>query len=100
MQYEEPTEEVEVMREKIELKRAMPLTWLQQMAASQADVSVAMNGTAGNQHPASLALGLEHIARAQRELHIPKQQVQQARIATTDSLSTSSPDKKYTDCFL
>lgn len=75
LQYEEPTSEVQALREKIELERSHKAPWLRDLAAQQGQSSIAMNGRAGEQLPTSLALCAEELARAQKQLHIPKQQV-------------------------
>lgn len=63
------------MRERLEVERAARLPWLVQLAAERKDASVAMNGSAASQPPRSLALSPAQVARAQKELRIPKQQV-------------------------
>ena len=74
MQYEEPTEYVQSMRERIELKRTAALPWLRDLAARQEASVVAMNGSAATQAPATLALSSDHVTRAQKELRFSKQQ--------------------------
>lgn len=74
------------MRERIELRRALRLPWLVQLASERDATSVAMNGSAGSQPPSSLALDAQNLARAQKELRIPKQEV----------LSTACPESETT----
>jgi len=75
LQYEEPTEEVQALREKIEVERCTAAPWLKDLAAQHGDVSVSMNGSAGDQAPSSLALTCQQLLKAQKELRVPKQQV-------------------------
>lgn len=73
--YEEPTEEVQVLREKMEVERCAKAPWLKDLAARHGKVSVGMNGSAGTQLPSSLALNCQQLIKAQKELRVPKQQV-------------------------
>lgn len=75
LQYEEPTDDVQALREKVELERSHLVPWLRELAALQGQNSIAMNGSAGDQVPTSLALCAAELARAQQALLIPKQQV-------------------------
>lgn len=75
VQYEEPTEDVQGLREKIELERSELAPWLRESAVKLGEASTAMNGHAGEQLPISLALSAEQLSRAQKQLRIPKQQV-------------------------
>ena len=74
MQYEEPTEYVQAMRERIELKRAAALPWLRDLAAQQGASSVPINGSAATHAPVTLALSSNNVTRAQKELRFSKQQ--------------------------
>ena len=75
LQYEEPTDEVQSLRDKVELDRCHLASWLRDLAVLQGESSRAMNGSAADQLPSSLALSAEDLLRAQKQLHIPKQQV-------------------------
>ena len=72
--YEEPTEYVQAMRERIALKRAAALPWLRDLAARQGASSVPSNGSAATHAPATLALSSDNVTRAQKELRFSKQQ--------------------------
>ena len=84
MQYEDATDNVQSIREKLELERAAKCAWLREAAASCAQSSAAANGSAhGNGHAGmaddsgSIALSLAYTQRAQRDLRVSKQQVGQ-----------------------
>ena len=81
-QYEDATDNVQSIREKLELERAAKCAWLRDAAASCAQSSAAANGSAhGNGHAemaddsGSIALSLAYTQRAQRDLRVSKQQV-------------------------
>lgn len=75
MQYEDPTEDVEVLRERIELERCKRCEWLVKLAAEQQQAFTALNGHAGGQPLSSVALPPEQAKQAQKELRLTKQQV-------------------------
>ena len=82
MQYEDATENIQTIREKLELERAVKCAWLREAATSCAQSSAAANGSApdnGHMETAedsgSSALSLAYMQRAQRELRVSKQQV-------------------------
>lgn len=86
LQYEDPTEEVQSMRETIELERHRLAPWLEELAVHQAESAAATNCSTSVQVPTSLALSTEDILRAQKQLRVPKQQVwvlQRCYIAVT-----------------
>ena len=66
---------MQALREKIELERCHMSPWLTSLAVEEGKSSLALNGLAVDQLPASLALSAEHLALAQKEMRIPKQQV-------------------------
>ena len=82
MQYEDATDNVQTIREKLELERAAKCAWLREAAASCAQSSAAAGGGAhenGHAEEAddggSIALSLAYTQRAQRDLRVSKQQV-------------------------
>ena len=82
VQYEDATDNVQSIREKLELERAAKCAWLREAAASCAQSSAAANGSAHvNGHAetdddsGSIALSLAYTQRAQRDLRVSKQQV-------------------------
>ena len=66
---------MQALREKIELERCHLSPWLLALAVEEGKSSLALNGLAVDQLPASLALSADHLALAQKEMRIPKQQV-------------------------
>ena len=66
---------MQALREKVELDRCHLSPWLLDLAVEEGKSSIALNGNAGGQLPASLALSREHLTLAQKEMRIPKQQV-------------------------
>ena len=75
MQYEDPTEDVETMRDKIEAERCEGCEWLTKLAAEQQQSLAEMNGHAEEAPLKGVALSGENIKRAQKELRLTKQQV-------------------------
>ena len=69
---------MQALREQIELQRAIALSWLSELAAQAAAGCLAMNGHDSDRPSSSLALPADHVARAQHELRITKQQVRMA----------------------
>ncbi|BDA48752.1 Histone acetyltransferase type B catalytic subunit [Coccomyxa sp. Obi] len=79
--YEDPTDVVQLMREKIELQRALKLEWLVQLAARTAQEISTRGGTSNGQsseangtEATTAALTLDQ-TRAQADLRVSKQQV-------------------------
>lgn len=82
MQYEDATDNIQTIREKLELERAAKCTWLREAAATCAQSFAAANGSAyENGHmeiaddSGSIALSLAYTQQAQRDLRVSKQQV-------------------------
>ena len=82
MQYEDATDNIQTIREKLELERAAKCTWLREAAGSCAQASAAANGIVHENGRAetaddigSIALSLAYTQRAQRDLRVSKQQV-------------------------
>lgn len=76
LQYEEPTSEVELMREKLELDRCSKCSWLVKLAEQQYQAVASVNGGTSDAPLTGIALPADLVKKAQRELRLTKQQVQ------------------------